>query len=212
MRRRPVPLSPITILVGADNSGKSNFLSFARFVKAALGSFNQAVADEGGLDFVLQRPPDTDGNQMRMRIGWASTDGYYESTLESRSGGILQTDEKLISGGKSPWVHDGQFLTIPSSGGVAARTGLDVPFVGLSLLLHSNISTKEWHLPPNCKKVGESVVRATSVEEALFRRLEASVGRALEDGAAISRARRRHRAAPRKASFARFADQVAAWP
>lgn len=56
-----VPLQPITVLVGPNNSGKSNFLSLGRFIRNShLSDVSEAVAAEGGMDFLLHRPIEGD--------------------------------------------------------------------------------------------------------------------------------------------------------
>jgi len=71
-----VPLSPITLLVGPNNSGKSCLMSVGRFVSRLLGSppsdgLKSALAREGGHDAVFHRPLvlDDDG-QERLSLGW----------------------------------------------------------------------------------------------------------------------------------------------
>ncbi len=63
-----IPLQPITVLVGPNNSGKSNLVSLARFIRnAATAGAESAFEQEGGIEFVLRRPPVGDA---LTRIGW----------------------------------------------------------------------------------------------------------------------------------------------
>lgn len=56
-----IPLQPITVLVGPNNSGKSNLVSLARFVRnAAAGGQQSAFEGEGGEGFVFHRPVHAD--------------------------------------------------------------------------------------------------------------------------------------------------------
>ncbi len=81
-----VPLRPITVLVGANNSGKSNFLSFPRFVRSsALGQPGEGLLAAGGLPFLLHRPLPPDDVGPKMSFRWDSTLGSYSSSLEVRA-------------------------------------------------------------------------------------------------------------------------------
>lgn len=52
-----VPLEPITVLVGPNNSGKSNFMSVGRFMRNAQVGLGDAIVIEGGRGHGL--PPTT---------------------------------------------------------------------------------------------------------------------------------------------------------
>ncbi|WP_233602158.1 MULTISPECIES: AAA family ATPase [Corallococcus] len=72
-----MPLEPITVLVGPNNSGKSNFMSVARFLKNSLvAGISTAANQEGG--FLLHTPPS--GNN-RCIIGWRMDGIQYSATL-----------------------------------------------------------------------------------------------------------------------------------
>jgi predicted ATPase len=54
-----VELGPLTVLVGANGAGKSNFLDALRFVATAVStSPDQAITERGGLREILHRSPD----------------------------------------------------------------------------------------------------------------------------------------------------------
>lgn len=92
-----VPLRPITVLVGANNSGKSNFLSLARFLRRAVEKGGQeATRLEGGLDFLMHRPPGKAGTkEANLRLEWSSTLGTYRSRLAPQEGRLIQLEEML---------------------------------------------------------------------------------------------------------------------
>jgi predicted ATPase len=56
-----VPLEAITVLVGPNNSGKSNFMSVGRFVRNYTRSARDSILIEGGEDALVHRPPHGDG-------------------------------------------------------------------------------------------------------------------------------------------------------
>lgn len=75
--RQTVPLEPITVLVGPSNSGKSSFMSVGRFVaNSLLGEPSDGAEREGGLRFVMHRPPQGDG---KLVLSWASDEGSYSA-------------------------------------------------------------------------------------------------------------------------------------
>jgi len=74
-----VPLEPITVLVGPNNSGKSNFMSVGRFIaNSAVASAKEALRQEGGSKFLLHRPL---VQEAPCTIGWSTSDGSYVTKL-----------------------------------------------------------------------------------------------------------------------------------
>ncbi len=75
-----VPLRPISVLVGPNNSGKSSFLSVGRFVRDAVyeGDAN-TLTKHGGDRFLLHRPPVGDG---LLELGWSTDAGSYKMALQ----------------------------------------------------------------------------------------------------------------------------------
>jgi predicted ATPase len=69
-----VRLGPLTILVGSNGSGKSNFLDALEFLcRAVATSPNQALEERGGLDSVLRRVPETSGSfsiEVEVAVPW----------------------------------------------------------------------------------------------------------------------------------------------
>jgi predicted ATPase len=92
--RQTVPLEPITVLVGPNNSGKSSFMSMGRFVaNSVLGEPNDGVEQEGGLRFVLHRPPQGDG---RLVLAWESDEGSYSTEMLPKHGVLTPLGESTI--------------------------------------------------------------------------------------------------------------------
>lgn len=88
-----IPLRPITVLVGPNNSGKSNLVSLGRFVRNVVEAGEEAALEaEGGDSFLFRRPPVDSG---AIRIAWASADGSYLTEFEEFSGELAQVEEKL---------------------------------------------------------------------------------------------------------------------
>lgn len=92
-----IPLEPITVLVGPNNSGKSNLVSLARFIRnAAMGGAESAFKEEGGVRSVFHRPVARGGS---MRIGWkvddgTDTEGSYSIDLAPTSPTLVATPER----------------------------------------------------------------------------------------------------------------------
>jgi predicted ATPase len=104
-----IPLQPITVLVGPNNSGKSNLVSLARFVRnAAKRGGESALEDAGGVEFVFRRPGVGDG---RMRLGWSVDEGRgsYATTLErvsSTYGGVPNGEQFALPQSGKVWSVD----------------------------------------------------------------------------------------------------------
>lgn len=78
--KQTIPLQPISVLVGPNNSGKSSFISVGRFVKNLLETmgFTEAIAKAGGMSNLVHRPPSDDGS---FGIAWETDLGSYTTTL-----------------------------------------------------------------------------------------------------------------------------------
>ncbi|NNC06070.1 AAA family ATPase [Corallococcus exiguus] len=75
--QQTLPLEPITVLVGPNNSGKSNFMSVARFLtNSFVTSVSTAMRTEG--DALFHRPIKADDS---CRIRWDSDNNIYELAL-----------------------------------------------------------------------------------------------------------------------------------
>jgi predicted ATPase len=90
--KQTVPLEPITVLVGPNNSGKSNFMSVGRFLANSLvANVPEAIRQEG--EFFFHRPLFENGP---CTIGWTTSEGTYTATLSPLKKHPLQ-EEKLVS-------------------------------------------------------------------------------------------------------------------
>jgi predicted ATPase len=91
-----IPLRPITILVGPNNSGKSAFMSIGQFVRSSLEMEPEAaLVEHGGAEFLFHRPAVDDG---RMRIAWTVDLLRYQVELEHRSNTVVQCEEEFLYG------------------------------------------------------------------------------------------------------------------
>ena len=104
-----VRLRPLTYLVGANGSGKSNFLDALHLVRDALaGSLDNALNERGGLSEVRRR---SSGHPTHfgIRLEFAMDNGeqgYYAFNVGAlkRGGDEVQTEECVIGGmGKGPF-------------------------------------------------------------------------------------------------------------
>jgi predicted ATPase len=115
-----IPLQPITVLVGPNNSGKSNLVSLARFIRnVATDGPASAFEQEGGVDFVFHRPATGDGN---VGIAWKVDEGL---PSEHSSSAVLTRDGT----GPQYVVASPDGVTAPAAGEALVHqvTG---PFVG----------------------------------------------------------------------------------
>jgi predicted ATPase len=138
-----IPLQPITVLVGPNNSGKSNLVSLARFVRNAArnaertGSGEKAFEEEGGVGFVFRRPAVGDG---RMRVGWTAhggedAEGSYISELarEGQGPDVVQKKERLWGPNLGEAFDlEGDSLRLRRDQGAVA---LETPLAGLGMLV-----------------------------------------------------------------------------
>lgn len=97
-----VPLEPITVLVGPNNSGKSNFMSVGRFLTNSLvANVPEAIRQEGA--FFFHRPLFERG---LCSIGWTTSDGTYTATL-SPAGRQLQAEHLDSSTKAASFIREG---------------------------------------------------------------------------------------------------------
>lgn len=106
-----VRLGPLTFLVGANGSGKSNFLDALHFVQDALtGSLDNALNERGGLTEVRRRSSGHP-NHFGVRLEFKLPDGqrgYYSFNIGALQGRgyEVQTEKCVISAvGKGPFFH-----------------------------------------------------------------------------------------------------------
>ena len=95
--RQTIPLEPLTVIVGPNNSGKSSFLGLGRFIQKVVASGAQeAFAQEGGEEFLFHRPRPK-GSELVIR--WESELGFYSVNLSSPA---RQSQEHLEIGQPKP--------------------------------------------------------------------------------------------------------------
>jgi len=104
-----VPLGPLTVLVGANGSGKSNFVDALHLVRDALtGSLDNALNERGGLSEVRRRSsghPTHFGVRLEFRLRDGRS-GHYAFNIGALSGRgyEVQTEECALDGfGKGPY-------------------------------------------------------------------------------------------------------------
>ena len=110
-----VSLGKLTYLVGANGSGKSNFLDALHLVRDALsGSLDNALNERGGLSEVRRRSsghPTHFGIRLEFSLATTGQPGYYAFTigaLDGRGYEVL-TEKCVIQGvGKGPLLPDRQ--------------------------------------------------------------------------------------------------------
>lgn len=94
-----IQLNPINILIGANGSGKSNFISFFTFLNRL---YNQKVNDyielSGGTDKILHKGQ-KNTNQISFKVGFNEDTNAYSATLVSGVEGFIFTEEKLFYNG-----------------------------------------------------------------------------------------------------------------
>jgi predicted ATPase len=91
-----IELNPINLLIGANGSGKSNFISFFTFLNRLYNKkLNDYIEISGGANKVLHK-----GNKITDRISlkveFNNGKNGYSATLVSGVDGFIFTDEKLI--------------------------------------------------------------------------------------------------------------------
>lgn len=134
-----VPLRPITVVVGPNNSGKSNFLSVGNFVRASLGYGDRqgAVKQAGGPRFLFHRPAVGDGT---LRLGWTLDDGRsYSASLNQQGDHVVETEEEIITAA-GRWVL--QAPSVLTRGPLQASVD-QFPLAGLRELLSNPVYRAE---------------------------------------------------------------------
>jgi predicted ATPase len=135
--RQQVPLEPLTILAGPNNSGKSSFLSAGRFVAnlalaakagAAWRSLADAAEPEGGFEFLIHRPAAGGGE---VTLAWETDAGSYSSTFArhpSAANQFISRGEQLLrSDGAPAWAPQAHPEQTPFARFVAGSSGLVTP-------------------------------------------------------------------------------------
>jgi predicted ATPase len=91
-----IDLNPINILIGANGSGKSNFMSFFEFLNRLLNrKLNDYIALSGGIDKFLYKGRKTT-NQVSFKVEFDKGTNGYAAILEAGVDGFVFTSERLI--------------------------------------------------------------------------------------------------------------------
>jgi predicted ATPase len=94
--KQTIPLEPITVLVGPNNSGKSSFMSvgslFRGIHEASRGGVAGLFLRDLDLSNLLHRPPAADGSFL---IEWETDQGSYGARLRRDATGLQHVDEWL---------------------------------------------------------------------------------------------------------------------
>src|SRR5574341_1119372 len=131
-----VELGPLTILVGQNSTGKSNFIDALRFVSDALSyNLERAVADRGGMGAILRPPqaqegdtilqlqdtprPGRRGRRPDLSIGLKfimdGQSGEFTFKLAGRAHGEIEVkQERCVLAGQGYEVQRGKLRFIPS--------------------------------------------------------------------------------------------------
>lgn len=96
-----VDFKDINILIGANGSGKSNFISFFEFLNRLYNrNLNEYIGLKGGEDkFLHNGKKITD--KIAFKVEFENGQNGYAATLKSGDDGFIFTDERLIYRGKS---------------------------------------------------------------------------------------------------------------
>lgn len=96
IRSARIDFAPINILIGANGSGKSNFISFFDFVNRIYNrKVNDYIALNGGDNKVLHKGKKVT-DTISFRIEFNKRQNGYSAKLESGTDGFIFTDERLI--------------------------------------------------------------------------------------------------------------------
>jgi len=91
-----VDFAPINILIGANGSGKSNFISFFDFLNRLYNrKLNDYIALNGGDNKILHKGKKTT-NAISFRLEFGNGQNGYSAVLQSGTEGFVFTDERLI--------------------------------------------------------------------------------------------------------------------
>ncbi len=117
--KQVVPLRPISVLVGPNNSGKSSFLSVGRFVRDAVyGGPGALLGGHGGDRFLLHRPPVGGG---LLKLGWSIGAGSYETDLRVTETGLRSENERFELQNGAEVVHQSPTLAFGALGDVVHK-------------------------------------------------------------------------------------------
>jgi predicted ATPase len=137
--RQEVPLEPITVLVGPNNSGKSSFMSVGRFVaNAVTGRTEEAFDQEGGPSFIFHRPP---LEQATLELGWQSDHGSYLLRFARSQYGVYVVAEELFDS------KEGSAFSRTGADRIDFKRGGGVTNPGALSLGLSHATRRNWYEP-----------------------------------------------------------------
>jgi predicted ATPase len=142
--RQKVPLEPITVLVGPNNSGKSSFMSVGRFIaNAVLSGVGEATDQEGGASFAFHRPAWDDG---MLELKWESDQGRYQLNLDRDETGPHVAFECLSSNQDASGFErtEAGDLRFSRKGAFAGERDLELTTLGLSEALSRKYFEPIW--------------------------------------------------------------------
>jgi predicted ATPase len=124
-------LRPINIVIGANGSGKSNFIGVFDFLhEIKEGRLKNYVTGAGGADRVLHFGSKTT-SEMSIRLGFANDRVYYELKLvPSADDGLFPSEERVLVEVEGLPYEDGDFGTILYSRQQGREAGISDAFPG----------------------------------------------------------------------------------
>jgi len=91
-----IDLKPINLLIGANGSGKSNFISFFDFLNRLYNrNLNEYIALNGGENKILHKGQKVTDN-ISFRVEFENGKNGYSANLKLGTNGLIFTDERLI--------------------------------------------------------------------------------------------------------------------
>ena len=139
--RQTIPLEPITVLVGPNNSGKSSFMSVGRFIQKLFGNVLMSVdvaQAGGGMSYLVHRPASTDGI---FGVEWETDLGSYGIKLRPEAGAMKPVDEWLrhreLGSAWEPVQSTQDGNSVPMFRNIARNTWEPSPFMGFYWTLQS---------------------------------------------------------------------------
>ena len=100
IKEQRIDFKKINILIGANGSGKSNFLSFFEFLKNLYQqNLQEYVALRGGVDKFLHNGRKIT-NEISFKVEFDNSKNGYAATLKTGYNGFVFSDERLIDHGK----------------------------------------------------------------------------------------------------------------
>ncbi|MBS4097179.1 MAG: AAA family ATPase [Sulfuricella sp.] len=101
-------LQPLTLLVGANGTGKSNVVDALKFLRdVAADGLDHAMSKRGGIGIVRQYSP-RGAFRISIAVEFIEHDHFnyrYEITISSQKGGSFQIEQELLNGWREDVIH-----------------------------------------------------------------------------------------------------------